>query len=189
MRGSRAQIHILSADPGSIPACAGEPISPSWRYRRRRVHPRVCGGAKFDPAYKDALEGPSPRVRGSRLQKLPQSVTIGSIPACAGEPISRLTISACFRVHPRVCGGALIAVSLRSGRKGPSPRVRGSHSCIAQSHYSFGSIPACAGEPGESGVTTAANGVHPRVCGGAALRDTFDNGGTGPSPRVRGSPL
>ena len=58
---------------------------------------------------------------------------------------------------------------------------------VADRHASFGFIPACAGEPGIAEYA-AANGVHPRVCGGAALRDTFDSDGDpGPSPRVRGS--
>ena len=70
------------------------------------VRPRVCGGAipaKPDPIWP---AGPSPRVRGSRAQEQERRVAKGSIPACAGEPSRRLSMSAIGRVHPRVCGGA-----------------------------------------------------------------------------------
>ena len=52
--------------------------------------------------------GLSPRVRGNRVSTQEKSYSIGSIPACAGEPNPELTLAAVSGVYPRVCGGTLI---------------------------------------------------------------------------------
>ena len=57
------------------------------RICRYGVYPRVCGGtgrAFLDGA---SILGLSPRVRGNQLNVQRVRVVIGSIPACAGEPL------------------------------------------------------------------------------------------------------
>ena len=49
--------------------------------------------------------GLSPRVRGNRITRLPNTRVTGSIPACAGEPTEIPAMEECRRVYPRVCGG------------------------------------------------------------------------------------
>ena len=58
-------MEICSAAPGSIPACAGEPVG--MRYYRGviGVYPRVCGGAVAQGTGVPIGKGLSPRVRGS----------------------------------------------------------------------------------------------------------------------------
>ncbi len=72
----------------SIPACAGEP----QKLRRERleagVYPRVCGGTSADIIALPPLRGLSPRVRGNRYRYTRADFAEGSIPACAGEPVS-----------------------------------------------------------------------------------------------------
>ena len=182
------------------------------------VHPRVCGEAAGivirierytgpSPRVREAdrlgifqgqVEGPSPRVRGSRPDPNPPvSFSYGgSIPACAGKPVVRARrkrqISG-LGPSPRVRGSPLpVHVHGAAPGRGPSPRVRGSLRC---SESSDGPVPR----------------VHPRVCGEAARwkvstvarstrwsipacagkpRRCRSRGSTtrcGPSPRVRGS--
>ena len=50
---------------GSIPACAGEPSSPSYANKGVRVYPRVCGGTLHDAPSNVVPQGLSPRVRGN----------------------------------------------------------------------------------------------------------------------------
>ena len=126
----------------SIPACAGEPGGDVLTRRRRRVYPRVCGGARAMSLPRSCWTGLSPRVRGSPVSGREHAGRRGSIPACAGEPrhlveataSTSRSIPACAGepsqrecasggVYPRVCGGA---GAIRSGGKGLSPRVRGS---------------------------------------------------------------
>jgi len=106
VRGSQTGQSIYPIGEGSIPACAGEPHLDRIGFHSDEVYPRVCGGAIVDMIMFLALQGLSPRVRGSR--RLPHRRLGGdrSIPACAGEPLSRRPNGAEFGVYPRVCGGA-----------------------------------------------------------------------------------
>ena len=108
-----------------IPACAGN------RQRRciwmccRPVHPRVCGEQASSAPHCLALNGSSPRVRGT--VDLGKSWTLDSrfIPACAGNrpSVDAKVISA--SVHPRVCGEQATRQLSAYGASGSSPRVRG----------------------------------------------------------------
>ena len=132
-----------------------------------RVHPRRCGGADLPIAKLPRAWGPSPQVRGSRDDRQHQLVRIGSIPAGAGEPTTGFSPCLPARVHPRRCGGAVVATAAASstwgpspqvrgaqrelydarGERGPSPQVRGSRAQGRADGRGGGSIPAGAGEP------------------------------------------
>ena len=178
---------------GSIPACAGEPLTLTGISTsvRSRVYPRVCGGTT------------RPCVSGKRSDE-------GSIPACAGEPRRSASSAAPARVYPRVCGGTQLGNVGDNWAQGLSPRVRGnlgglwtpnsgtgsipacaggtSHACPTSraalglsprvrgnlvatrvGPVPPGSIPACAGEPGPTSLTSFKTRVYPRVCGGTFL--------------------
>ena len=64
---------MLTANEGSIPACAGEPMS-DYEVRRLTVYPRVCGGT-------------------GRQVQIRLVTFIGSIPACAGEPMAAASVT------------------------------------------------------------------------------------------------
>ena len=79
---------VPDARLGSIPACAGEPDTGERRGDRQKVYPRVCGGALTILTQGVAFRGLSPRVRGSHRAGRTDRKPPGSIPACAGEPLS-----------------------------------------------------------------------------------------------------
>ena len=187
VRGSHAERQADVEAFRSIPACAGEPLSPACSGPYAGVHPRVCGGAFRIRLPRQFFQGPSPRVRGSLYPYRDDACTPRSIPACAGEPGAGRSASRCARVHPRVCGGASVLGRLRMTSLGPSPRVRGSRVSRCPRPPVRGSIPACAGEPVVSVPKTTWSRVHPRVCGGAAHLRLHLHPRRGPSPRVRGS--
>ena len=89
----------------SIPACAGEPASPSEWTVLTRVYPRVCGGTSKASKISIEVNGLSPRVRGNPPASRGRKQGQGSIPACAGEPRAGLKLLATYGVYPRVCGG------------------------------------------------------------------------------------
>ena len=132
---------------GSIPACAGEPPDDARQKPRRRVYPRVCGGTAAVEADREFSLGLSPRVRGNRRHPHPPRPDVGSIPACAGEPIKLFPVGRVERVYPRVCGGTLAASDSDRQIGGLSPRVRGNRRALGIIIPNDGSIPACAGEP------------------------------------------
>ena len=131
--------------------------------------------------------GPSPRVRGSRGPDGRHRAGAGSIPACAGKPPTATRAGRPTRVHPRVCGEALLRSRFSPNARGPSPRVRGSPAVLGADLPGRGSIPACAGKPTRPTRAARTATVHPRVCGEAPLPVPAAALQWGPSPRVRGS--
>ena len=90
VRGNQPLRRLRKSRPGSIPACAGEPIHAYTGPNRRGVYPRVCGGTHHGAIVGQADDGLSPRVRGNRAGSGILAHSSGSIPACAGEPRRRL---------------------------------------------------------------------------------------------------
>ena len=162
---------ILTAFPQwSIPACAGEPVSPPRPRCRSSVYPRVCGGTILTPSGLQARNGLSPRVRGNLQGPVEHAPHLRSIPACAGEPVDYSRSLASHSVYPRVCGGTFALDVTASIGNGLSPRVRGNLEPAVLLGGVHGSIPACAGEPLSAGAVGNRLKVYPRVCGGTGSR-------------------
>ncbi len=187
MRGNlRPGVHAHHR-PGSIPACAGEPSKQGHAGRSIWVYPRVCGGTRcLSVAVWESI-GLSPRVRGNHGEDVEAGFRLGSIPACAGEPVIGGKPPGASGVYPRVCGGTAAGRGGYRAGDGLSPRVRGNQAASMRSGLPPGSIPACAGEP--VGVETAPSPeeVYPRVCGGTTYAATSPARQEGLSPRVRGN--
>ena len=79
-------MHTVCVGRGSIPACAGEPGTVWVVWVVAWVYPRVCGGAFAAGVLALSRAGLSPRVRGSPVASVMVCASVGSIPACAGEP-------------------------------------------------------------------------------------------------------
>ena len=124
-RGSPGLQDGRLALPGSIPAWAGKPGARRAASGRTRVHPRVGGEARDLQHQADLEGGPSPRGRGSLLQRRRVDGGGGSIPAWAGKP-SVAGSGPCARaVHPRVGGEARALGNAPGSVGGPSPRGAG----------------------------------------------------------------
>ena len=207
VRGNRDFDPQRRGQPGSIPACAGEPSPVGATARSPRVYPRVCGGTSsgsqqrallgvyprvcggtpMAPALCPSKTGLSPRVRGNRACARSASCCAGSIPACAGEPHPPAPTPAATGVYPRVCGGTQRFDGRVDSGAGLSPRVRGNRLGRPGVGTHEGSIPACAGEPVCMCANAPSAWVYPRVCGGTESCNTYDLGSLGLSPRVRGN--
>ena len=172
----------------SIPACAGEPIGPSLWTGATRVYPRVCGGTWPVCWRRRPPDGLSPRVRGNPYPPPRPPMIARSIPACAGEPQVCWASVSRPSVYPRVCGGTDRLLPFRAGLPGLSPRVRGNRPQARSAASRWGSIPACAGEPGIVAGEVARDPVYPRVCGGTRPQVSSARATYGLSPRVRGNP-
>ena len=105
VRGNHAMLSLIPYDMGSIPARAGEPHGGEKIIMRWRVYPRACGGTRAAVRQRDRDVGLSPRVRGNPRAALCAAVLSGSIPARAGEPISKAPLPIASGVYPRACGG------------------------------------------------------------------------------------
>ena len=69
VRGNPAPPPATRRCPGSIPACAGEPLGVDARFGDEQVYPRVCGGTGGAPGARHRQPGLSPRVRGNRRSR------------------------------------------------------------------------------------------------------------------------
>ena len=187
VRGNPIPASAAAALARSIPACAGEPGRDAGMVWASEVYPRVCGGTRRLRNGCGVGQGLSPRVRGNPRAAAADAALRWSIPACAGEPVSRLNCDTILAVYPRVCGGTYRRRQSGPAAKGLSPRVRGNRLTSAGASRSGGSIPACAGEPGTGSGADAVAMVYPRVCGGTRNRGSVPRLIAGLSPRVRGN--
>ena len=131
------------------------------------VYPRVGGGTGRTEHSPRNHGGLSPRGRGNPTRMAISYLGDGSIPAWAGEPLTRRSLCPWPWVYPRVGGGTEPGEVSTKGSGGLSPRGRGTvtvHNSILEreglsprgrgnrwpddikSQY-VGSIPAWAGEP------------------------------------------
>ena len=187
VRGNRTKAGQLHLHWRSIPACAGEPPRSSTASNIQQVYPRVCGGTTKIFDGKQHPAGLSPRVRGNRFVVAVMLRVVGSIPACAGEPLAFQLMVPPISVYPRVCGGTRQLRLLGYTKQGLSPRVRGNRLERWEAPASDGSIPACAGEPKRKETRDGNARVYPRVCGGTKPGSSVPPSITGLSPRVRGN--
>ena len=188
VRGNREGKGGKSWIPRSIPACAGEPAWTSASLTAWTVYPRVCGGTRGGLVRAVWTWGLSPRVRGNRLCELRSCICVRSIPACAGEPTTRIVSFRDKQVYPRVCGGTRLGPEYTDSITGLSPRVRGNRPRTNMTRIRPRSIPACAGEPLPEYDHHSNQPVYPRVCGGTETTCRTLPAAVGLSPRVRGNP-
>ena len=186
-RGSPWRNGSRRALTGTIPAWAGEPPWPAPRPAESGDDPRVGGGARMPSFQPMASRGRSPRGRGSPPGMGLDVLSLGTIPAWAGEPGEGTQCACRLGDDPRVGGGARDQLAWAYGAGGRSPRGRGSRGAGARRRLEQGTIPAWAGEPRSRWPAPAQTGDDPRVGGGAYDPRMPGEMQLGRSPRGRGS--
>ena len=154
---------------------------------RVAVYPRPRGGAIMEPGALKYLDGLSPPTRGSQGLRGLWRVSLGSIPAHAGEPPGVAVFGDRIGVYPRPRGGATWGHPRTCAHRGLSPPTRGSPAGEVRRRPLLGSIPAHAGEPMEGLEVVDIVGVYPRPRGGAFFSARSPSNSTGLSPPTRGS--
>ena len=174
---------------------------------RLPVHPRVCGeqeksfttvsivsgssrvcGEQPSVLNRSVITGgSSPRVRGTVIFSLKNTLPRRFIPACAGNRGPRQSGKTTLAVHPRVCGEQICVTSDVSADSGSSPRVRGTVIIVELESTLDRFIPACAGNSTIQGCCLFSTSVHPRVCGEQVQNEILAATHNGSSPRVRGT--
>ncbi len=166
-RGTQSPSVSETRAPRFIPACAGNARS-WWKTRDGPpVHPRVRGERDGVCSDTRALDGSSPRARGTLWSESEARDRGRFIPACAGNARPRRGLSAPKPVHPRVRG----------------ERCHRSSSNSNAARF----IPACAGNALSDAVPSGWATVHPRVRGERDVARSEDGRVFGSSPRARGT--
>ncbi len=207
VRGAHRHRHRYRGGPGTIPAGAGSTTPSTPARSAARDHLRGCGEHVRGGRDGVLALGPSPRVQGAYGVAADRVGGRGTIPAGAGSTRPRSSPKDIRWDHPRGCGKHLQALTPLSGRRGPSPRVRGAPVHRRGDGAGGGTIPAGAGNtdgssrrtamrrdhPAGAGSTTSRRSSsprardHPRGCGEHHENARPAGGGQGPSPRVRGA--
>ena len=164
-RGTRAASTRCYIHVRSIPAWAGNPGHAQLASLKVSVYPRVGGEPKDNDGNLAQNQGLSPRGRGTRWERTREVVSSGSIPAWAGNPEWRRKCTREGAVYPRVGGEPILRRAERRGRKGLSPRGRGTRLLQPVGGAQGRSIPAWAGNPHGPGRLRTQHPVYPRVGG------------------------
>ena len=113
----------------------------------------------------------------------------GIIPAYAGNTTRLNVMAVSVRDHPRVCGEHRQGILGADGRRGSSPRMRGTLMAQRATALALGIIPAYAGNTPHSMWKLLLPRDHPRVCGEHWQINRKQPQLTGSSPRMRGTLL
>ena len=165
-RGNRSEGAFGDRRQGSIPAHAGEPITPCASSPAARVYPRPRGGTDSPALPISPLRGLSPPTRGNPGAESGLYISRGSIPAHAGEPAGMWNRPPPLAVYPRPRGGTRLDTAFARAPFGLSPPTRGNRGRDRGESVMAGSIPAHAGEPRGRGRQRYSGGVYPRPRGG-----------------------
>ena len=188
MRGTRPCLQWNLRNVGIIPAYAGNTRSPRSPTRCGWDHPRVCGEHLDRSAPSPISSGSSPRMRGTPDRRCRPVPRAGIIPAYVGNTGGGRDSRHRGRDHPRVCGEHWSVVVEQVGRRGSSPRMRGTPFHCSLIHGWTGIIPAYAGNTSVSQDRQARSRDHPRVCGEHGHVQHSRPFLQGSSPRMRGTP-
>ena len=187
VRGTGVTAQWVSYPGWITPACAGNSKAPPRYLQTTLDHPRVCGEQGARCSFGAGCSGSPPRVRGTAVLALWESLNWRITPACAGNSARCWTVGVGAQDHPRVCGeqGSWLFRFFRS--QGSPPRVRGTASVHRRKLQSRRITPACAGNREFLHVPAPPPLDHPRVCGEQAHRLHHAPGPLGSPPRVRGT--
>ncbi len=188
VRGTPSAAAMIVPSARFIPACAGNAPTARTGTSARSVHPRVCGERVRGSPIGQQHGGSSPRVRGTRSPGSICWANMRFIPACAGNAFSAAWKTVRAAVHPRVCGERFRLAKWQAQDIGSSPRVRGTRFLVHEFFLKPRFIPACAGNAWALAPRNRTMPVHPRVCGERFGDAEPVSGGSGSSPRVRGTP-
>ena len=189
VRGKALHLAVHGLRVWITPACAGKSYTDTLNNIAAQDHPRVCGEKSDIEAYRKAVQGSPPRVRGKVVRHGLQDAQHGITPACAGKSFPFDGLSIAKRDHPRVCGEKSFASSIGCFCLGSPPRVRGKVARLLAVSAADRITPACAGKSLGAAAVLRVSWDHPRVCGEKCQLVSMKLITVGSPPRVRGKAL
>ena len=150
-------------------------------------HPRGCGEQLLCLLNLLCHDGSPPRMRGTGLETLFDSLLQGITPADAGNSRCRGCGLCWGWDHPRGCGEQLAPGVLLFRKPGSPPRMRGTDVGRVSAPFADGITPADAGNSWLCGAYTAPAEDHPRGCGEQLAGPQRRGTAGGSPPRMRGT--
>ncbi len=176
-------------DTGIIPAYAGNTFLLPFPLLAQGDHPRICG-EHFDAVKSRVyVRGSSPHMRGTLAVKLDFNVSLGIIPAYAGNTMIPSNTVLLQWDHPRICGEHYMDGLNMCATPGSSPHMRGTRAYDAGDGSQVGIIPAYAGNTWSRRHYRRHCRDHPRICGEHCQPAAVCQHRRGSSPHMRGTLL
>ena len=145
MRGTHRFFEILFKTIRIIPAHAGNTLLDFVEKNGYWDHPRTCGEHTASCGCVQPTLGSSPHMRGTLISFFVIIVSLGIIPAHAGNTTAKADASYDHKDHPRTCGEHRLHADEKNPAMGSSPHMRGTHYPHIMSQITAGIIPAHAG--------------------------------------------
>ncbi len=186
-RGNLAARSRLSRSLGPIPARAGQPCFSRFAGILLGAYPRSRGATELAELGEADDVGLSPLARGNLVNFVFGSMTVGPIPARAGQPPPRWRTSRSCRAYPRSRGATRCSQSNARRRWGLSPLARGNRTPFLLPPNSTGPIPARAGQPCWRWTCRTEPWAYPRSRGATSRTCRTAHSSTGLSPLARGN--
>ena len=186
-RGNHIEKMVKRDRAGPIPARAGQPRSPARWDATAWAYPRSRGATGSDRATMASALGLSPLARGNPVNTVDAAITVGPIPARAGQPSDLVNGLACFRAYPRSRGATCQTSGIARHHEGLSPLARGNPLLRPAQAVGLGPIPARAGQPPHRLDAEQVSRAYPRSRGATTSTNLlwFSLGGL--SPLARGN--
>ena len=131
--------------------------------------------------------GSSPHARGTLAVMLTFTVSLGIIPACAGNTQKHRRHRRMLGDHPRMRGEHTAATRPPNRLTGSSPHARGTPHHSGLGCLGLGIIPACAGNTASSSLARLSSWDHPRMRGEHLFPGQACGRPSGSSPHARGT--
>ena len=186
-RGNPALLQTAPDPAGPIPARAGQPMPWNAGCRLSRAYPRSRGATGQHPRACEPDSGLSPLARGNRGLSVSPSMTMGPIPARAGQPFAGSAIHCPTGAYPRSRGATSGAAAEMFRLGGLSPLARGNRRSPYLQGASRGPIPARAGQPCPARGARRGRRAYPRSRGATVAVQHIGLLAQGLSPLARGN--
>ena len=186
-RGTQKELRQAITFPGLIPARAGNTDTTRRYLLGLRAHPRSRGEHRKPAMTKSTPPGSSPLARGTPVRASAVLVSMGLIPARAGNTLHRYRGTGRTGAHPRSRGEHSHTVCGVVEAVGSSPLARGTHGPRGPSTSAAGLIPARAGNTDPAFKQRRLRGAHPRSRGEHEGRARTSEAREGSSPLARGT--
>ena len=188
MRGTLLVMSPETKVDGIIPAHAGNTSSASFQVARSGDHPRTCGEHRWPCRGRWFRPGSSPHMRGTPDSIAMAVVSIGIIPAHAGNTARHMCATLLRWDHPRTCGEHGRTADPDGWNTGSSPHMRGTRRLWHLEEDPEGIIPAHAGNTTSQNSSPSKPEDHPRTCGEHLSCSATHLSRAGSSPHMRGTP-
>ena len=188
---ARGTLVVLGVQPdprGLIPARAGNTKCQPNFWATNRAHPRSRGEHDRRTTRQGEAEGSSPLARGTLKSPSRVNVSLGLIPARAGNTRPSSSPSQPSRAHPRSRGEHRKCQAATDATLGSSPLARGTLIQLYRGVVNVGLIPARAGNTAPSSTRRSPQRAHPRSRGEHTLCSRCRSITPGSSPLARGTP-